>query len=227
MKTIILAAGQWKRLMPLTKEKAKPMIEVLSKPILEHILEMLAWLTSEVTIVVKYKKEQIIEYFWDKFMWIKITYKEQSEKKWTAWALMWIDINTDFILLNWDTIYNRDDLKNIYTLSWYWCLVKKVQDPSKYWVFKIKEGNLAEEVIEKPEEYVWNLANMWVYKFPSTIDSILNNIKMSPRWEYEITDAINEIVKSNDFKLVEQMWEFIDIWYPEDIEKAERILKNK
>jgi NDP-sugar pyrophosphorylase family protein len=27
--------------------------------------------------------------------------------------------------------------------------------------------------------------------------------------------------------LIKQEWEFIDIWYPEDIQKAENILKNK
>src|SRR5690625_4784737 len=39
MKCIILAAGYATRLYPLTKNTAKPLLEVAGKPILKHILE--------------------------------------------------------------------------------------------------------------------------------------------------------------------------------------------
>lgn len=227
MKTVILAAGQWKRLLPLTQDKAKPMIEILNKPILEHILDKLIWLTDEITIIVKYKKEQIIDFFGEEFKWIKIKYQEQSDKKWTWWALIWLKLQEDFVLLNGDTIYDRKDLENLYGLKWYGCLVKKVDDPSKYGIFEVKNWNFAKQIIEKPQDFVWDLANMWVYKFPLSIIKIVENIPISARWEYEVTDAINELLQKINFQLVWQKWDFIDIGYPEDVEKAEKILKNK
>ncbi|WP_440898019.1 nucleotidyltransferase family protein [Amphibacillus sp. Q70] len=41
MKAIILAAGYATRLYPLTKNKAKPLLELSGKPILDHIMEKL------------------------------------------------------------------------------------------------------------------------------------------------------------------------------------------
>ena len=38
MKCIILAAGEGTRMLPLTLETPKPMLKVLDKPILEHII---------------------------------------------------------------------------------------------------------------------------------------------------------------------------------------------
>src|SRR4030042_820153 len=39
MKAIILAAGFATRLYPLTKNKAKPLLKIKEKPIIEHIIE--------------------------------------------------------------------------------------------------------------------------------------------------------------------------------------------
>ena len=226
MKTIILAWWKWTRLMPLTKNKPKPMVEVLWKPILEYILETIIPFSNDVTIITKYKEEVIKDYFKDNFKWIDITYHTQVDKKWTWAALIWIDIEEDFVVLNWDTIYNKKDLEKIYNFEEYACLVKEVKEPSKYGIFQKDENNYAIKIIEKPDQYIWNLANMWVYKFPSKILKIIEKIKPSPRWEYEITDAINLLLKDEKIKLIKQNWSFIDIWYPEDIEKAEKLLQE-
>ena len=226
MKTIILAWWKWTRLMPLTKNKPKPMVEILWKPILEYILKSIKPFSNEVIIVTKYKEEIIKNYFVNNFKWINIKYHTQIDKKWTWAALMWIDIEEDFVVLNWDTIYNKKDLEKIYKCKEYACLVKEVEEPSKYGIFQKDENNYAVKIIEKPEQYVWNLANIWVYKFPSKTLRMIENIKPSPRWEYEITDAINLLLKDEKIKLIKQDWNFIDVGYPQDIEKAEKLLQE-
>jgi len=111
--------------------------------------------------------------------------------------------------------------------NWYWVLAKKVKNPEKYGIFKINSDNNIEKIIEKPKENIWNLANLWGFKFDKKILEIVNNIKISERWEYEITDAINEFVKLFTFKAFEIEWEFIDVWYPWDILTANsHLLKN-
>ncbi len=227
MKTVILAAWKWTRLMPLTENKPKPMVKIWDKPILEYILQSVEDFTSDVIIITKYKEEQIKNYFWNKWNNINITYKTQWDEKWTGSALWKLNINEDFIVLNWDTIYDKKDLEKLYKLDGYGCLVKKVSEPEKYWIFYENEDHTAKQIIEKPQEFIWNLANIWVYKFPSKFIQIVENIELSPRWEYELPDAINKLLENSKFHLIKQEWEFIDIGYPQDIAKATEHLEKK
>lgn len=216
MKAIILAAWEWTRLRPFTHTIPKPLLKIYDKSIIEHNLEQIYDKVSEIIIIVKYKKELFIEKLWDNYKNTKITYIEQSEEKGTWAAIKWIDIKDDILLLNWDSIFDKSDLDKIINLDWYWCLVKQVENPCKYGIFEEK-NSIAKKIIEKPTTFVWNLANLWVYKFSSNIFEIVKNIKLSLRGEYEITDAINEFIKTNKFNLITISWDFIDIWYPWDI----------
>jgi bifunctional UDP-N-acetylglucosamine pyrophosphorylase/glucosamine-1-phosphate N-acetyltransferase len=69
-------------------------------------------------------------------------------------------------------------------------------------------------VIEKPSEDFGNLANVWVYKFFHLIFTLVDQIKLSQRWEYELTDAVNLFCESERFQLIQMEGKFIDIWYP-------------
>jgi len=228
MKAIILRAWEWTRLKPLSNTVPKPLIQIFGKSILEHNIENIYDKVDEIIIIIKYKKEIIIETFWNNYKWVKITYVEQNDEKWTWRAIRNIKLkNTEILLLNGDSIFSKKDLDNIIFLDWFWALVKKVNQPNKYWIFKQNSLWFALEIIEKPEEYVWDLANLWVYKFDSSIIEISKNIPLSIRWEYEITDSINEFLKFNKFKLIEISGEFIDIWYPWDILQANKYFLNK
>jgi len=220
MKAIILAAWEGSRLRPLTNTTPKPMIKIFWKPIIEHNLEHIYKYVDEIIIVVKYKAEIIENYFWNNYKWVNITYHLQNDEKGTWAAIRWIQSDSDVLILNWDSIFDKEDIKEIIKLKWYWVLVKKVQDPEKYWIFKINSNNKIIEIIEKPEKFIWDLANLWVYKVNSEILDIVKDIKLSKRWEYEITDALNIFSNKFDFKAIEIKNEFIDIWYPWDIIKA-------
>ena len=218
MKAIILAAGEWKRLRPLTNTIPKPIIKIFWKTIIEHNLEHIYKYVSEIIIVVKYKADEVKKAIWDEYKKVKVSYREQSDKPGTAWAIMWMeDIKKDVIILNGDSIFPKKDLKKILELDWYWALAKKVKEPEKYGIFKVDEKWFAKEVIEKPETFIWDLANVWVYKVSSEIFRIVDRIKISKRWEYEITDAINFFIAEHKFKIIEMEKEFIDVWYCWDI----------
>ncbi len=228
MKAIILAAWEWTRLKPLSNTTPKPLISIFGKYILEHNLESIYTYVDEIIIVVKYKKEVIIEKLWNDYKNTKITYIEQSDEKWTAAAIRGINIwKNDILILNGDSIFDKKDLETIIKLNWYWALVKKVEDPSKYWVFKQDSNWFATEIVEKPETFIWDLANLWVYKFNEEIIEISKNIPLSKRWEYEITDSINTFLKHYKFELREISWAFIDVWYPWDILAANKYFLDK
>ncbi len=227
MKAIILAAGKWTRLRPLTNTTPKPLIKIFWKTIIEHNLKNIYKNVSEIIIIVKYLEEKIKNNLWDNYKWVPITYKTQGEEKWTWAALRWLNIKDDVLILNWDSIFDKDDLKNIIKHKWYSVLVQEVENPEKYGIFEVDENNFAKKVVEKPEKFVWNLANLWVYKFGKEIFDIVEKIELSPRWEYELTDWINEFLKKEKLKTIKIKWNFIDVWHSWDILDANSyFLKN-
>ncbi len=227
MKAIILAAWEGTRLRPFSNTKPKPMIKIFGKPILEHNIEKIVSYVDEIIIIVKYKKEVIESYFKNEYMGVKISYIEQSNEKGTWAAIRGVSLwKTDILLLNGDSIFEQKDFDKIIHFSWYGALVKKVSDPSKYGIFKQDENGIAQEIIEKPETFVWDLANLWVYKFNEEIIEISKNIPLSKRGEYEITDSINAFIKKHPFHLFPIDGDFIDVGYPWDILEANASFLN-
>ena len=135
---------------------------------------------------------------------------------------MWLNIDDDVLVINWDSIFSKDDLEKIIKFNWYWILAKTVKNPQKYWICKIDSDWNITEVIEKSREYVWSLASLWFYKFNYKVFDYIKQISPSPRWEYELTDAINIYVKNHPLKVFEISWEFLDISYPWDILSANK-----
>jgi bifunctional UDP-N-acetylglucosamine pyrophosphorylase/glucosamine-1-phosphate N-acetyltransferase len=217
MKAIILAAWRGTRLKPLTNTIPKPMIQICGKPILEYLMDSIYKDVTEIILIVKYKQEIIEEYFWDNFCWVKITYKTQWEEKWTAGALKGLDLDDHVLILNWDSIFDKSDIKKLINSTNSWVLVKSVTNPEIYWICKIGEGNNIQKIIEKPQEYIWNLASLWAFKFSPVIFQHIQNVELSSRWEYELPDAVNRYMLDDTVKAIEIQWDFIDIWYSWDI----------
>lgn len=220
MKAIILASGRGTRMKPLTNTVPKPMIPIAGKPMIEHNIEKIYESVDEIILVVKYLKEQFIEFFGDNYQGTPIRYFEQWDGKGTAAALWNIETEDDVVVLYGDSIFEQRDLDAILQMQWYGCLVKQVDDPKKYGIFLQQVDGTAMKVIEKPTDDYGNLANVGVYKFSADIFSLAGQVKKSPRGEYELTDAVNFFCSWNAFQLIEMQWDFIDVWYPWQILSA-------
>lgn len=233
MKLIVLAAWEGSRLRPLTNTVPKPLIKIAWKAIVEHNLENIVNKENknkfdEIIFIVKYKEEKITKYFWESYNWIKITYKTQNDKKGSWAALQWLnDIADDVLIINWDSIFEKNDLDKIINYNWYAILTQKVKKPENYGICSTKSDNTINKIIEKPENFVWDLANLWVYKFNSKIFEYIEKIEISKRWEYELPDAINEFTENFPLKAIEIKWNFIDVWYPWQILEANKEILNK
>lgn len=225
MKTIILAAWGWTRLFPFTTYNAKPLINILDKPILKYILESVYDLSDEFFITIKHFKNDFENYIWNSYKGKKITYIEQWKEKWTAAALYNFDYNyfawEKILIMNWDNIINKNDLKNLIgSIKHYWCLAKFSNSPSNHWVLKIWTDNKISSIIEKPSRFIWNLVNWWVYIVNNEIFKIVKEVKLSKRWEYEITDAINMFISENIFDYYEIKNKYFHLTTPFDIYKT-------
>jgi len=188
MKAIILAAGKWTRLRPLTNTTPKPLIKIVWKTILEHNLENIYTHVDEIIIVVKYLEEKIKDTIWNEYKWVPIFYHTQWDEKWTWAAIKWMtDFAWDVIIMVWDQIFEKLDIEKLVISPEYGCLVQKVDTPESYGIFSQDEKWYATSLVEKPKEFIWDLANISFYKLNSEIFDIIQNLKPSPRWEIEIT----------------------------------------
>ncbi len=89
MQAIILAGGKSTRTYPLTLTKPKPLLKILNKTILGHLLDQLAECNvEEAIIIVGYKKEMIIERFGNEYKGIRLAYVEQKEQLGTMHAVL-------------------------------------------------------------------------------------------------------------------------------------------
>ncbi|SVB54163.1 uncharacterized protein METZ01_LOCUS207017, partial [marine metagenome] len=88
MKAVILAAGKGTRMGDLTDGLPKPMLQVESRPILEHIITGLCRAgISEFCIIVGWKAEVIEDYFGDGSHWdVVISYVRQQVQDGTGKA---------------------------------------------------------------------------------------------------------------------------------------------
>ncbi|WP_456418568.1 bifunctional UDP-N-acetylglucosamine diphosphorylase/glucosamine-1-phosphate N-acetyltransferase GlmU [Methanocaldococcus infernus] len=223
MDAIILAAGKGERLRPLTENRPKPLIPIAGKPILDHILERVESLVDNIYIIVKYKKEKIIERYKDRE---KIEFLEQGEIDGTGEALLTAKdyVDKEFLVINGDIIF-EDNLEEFLKFK-YAIGVKEVEDPKNYGVLVVKNNKII-ELEEKPENPSSNLINAGIYKLDSKIFDILENIGLSERGEKEITDALKILIKEKDVKAVKLKGFWSDIGLPWHVLEANKYFLDK
>lgn len=80
---VILAAGEGKRLRPLTRNRPKPMLPAGNRPVLAHVLDAL--LDAGITdphVVIGHRCDRIRDYFGHAYRDRPLTYHEQD----SSWA---------------------------------------------------------------------------------------------------------------------------------------------
>ena len=89
MKAVIMAGGEGTRLKAVTGEQPKPMVALLGKPMLEHIIALLARCGfHEICLAVKYRYEDIMQYFGDGADFgVRLRYSIEEESLGTAGAV--------------------------------------------------------------------------------------------------------------------------------------------
>jgi len=102
-----------------------------------------------------------------------------------------IDLGDDFV-------YSSKEKLNNKKIPACKLFLKKVHDPNRFGVVKLKDeyGNKVVKIVEKPKNFISNLAVTGCYVYDSHVWSILNNLKVSDRNEFEITDVNNWYVEN-------------------------------
>jgi NDP-sugar pyrophosphorylase family protein len=183
MKAMILAAGVGSRLSPLTLFMPKPMAPIANKPVMEHIIDLLASHgVKEIAANLNYLPDQIESYFGDGQRWgVKLTYSLERTLLGTAGAVRRISnfFNGPFWVLMGDSLTDVDlgamhefhrQKGALATIA-----LHPVDDPTRFGVVQLQEDGRILRFQEKPkrQDACSNLVNMGVYLFePSILEKI-------------------------------------------------------
>ncbi|HYE31048.1 MAG TPA: sugar phosphate nucleotidyltransferase [Methylomirabilota bacterium] len=222
MKAVILAAGKGTRMRELTQEIPKPMLKVQGKPILQHIIEGLRETgIREFCIITGFQAETVESFFGDgKAFGVAIQYVRQVVQDGTGKApeLAKGFVGSESFLLTYgDILVKAETYQQMQTrfasgsfsglitvtggedvtkggLNFFdqdFCLVKVVEKPKPEQVEQLrKEGWI------KPGEPAWY--NAGIYMFKPLVFDFTAKLQKSPRGEYELTDAINDMVQAGE-----------------------------
>ncbi len=239
-KVVISAAGKGTRMLELSKDKSKHLINVGDRPFLAYLLDnILAAGYTEIMIVVGFREDMIREFlkaytFDGAVPNIKLINQfevlgPREVEYGTACPLKCVKDFTageNFISLVGDNFYTVEDLKAM-NVDDEFCYVSALEhkEPEKFGVL-IEDGEFLKEIIEKPKEFVGNLVNTSLYKFTPEVFEKLSLIQKSPRGEYEITDVISLLAKEKKVKIKKTKNYWMDFGRPEDINTFYNFIKN-
>ena len=206
MQAVILAAGMGTRMGELTKETPKPMLPLLDKTIVEHILKRLPKTIKEVVIVVSANTKQAFEnYLGAQFTSgsssISIRYAVQDESFNGTYGALYAAkpfLKSSFLVLNGDDIIDTQSLELMSEYDLSMGFTSQVPPAPNYFIFRTTQDGYVKEMTRPTEEeltseqliatgtYVLN-SNIWdlepvnlkgsEYGLPQTLQPILSQFR--------------------------------------------------
>lgn len=177
MRAIIMAGGMGSRLRPLTKNLPKPMVPIIDKPILEHIINHLkSYKITDISITLGYRPFDIISYFGSGEDWgVNIKYFVEKQPLGTAGSVKnAIDFEGNFLVISGDalTTIDLDEMKLIHNLEKgkVTMAVKGLHNPKGYGIVEATDNGKVRSFKEKPEYDIdFALVNMGIYMMHTDI----------------------------------------------------------
>ena len=183
MKAIILVGGEGTRLRPLTYSVVKPMVPVVNRPFIEHvILKLAAHGIDDIVLAMGYKPDSIFSYFKGGLgPGIKLTYSLEEKPLGTAGAVKNAGghVQDTFFVLNGDTFSDIDYTEMLalhrHNKAKATIALSHVDDPTRFGVIETDGEGRVKAFIEKPgwDRVTSHWINAGVYILePSVLDCI-------------------------------------------------------
>ena len=233
-KAVILAAGRGTRMGDLTRQKPKPLIELHGRAMILHILDrMQSAGIEQVCVVTGYLADQLEAIV--RSHPLPATFLRQTDINGTARAALlsktWV--GSDPFLLTFGDILAESHhyqgmiaaLHDVEAVL----AARYVPDPYQGAAVYIDNNGIIERIIEKPPQGTssthWNSAG--IYAFRPTVFPQLERVEKSPRGEYELTSAIEQIILSgHPIRMFALDGAWMDVGRPEDLPRAESLLNK-
>ena len=243
MKIFIPMAGKGTRLRPFTLTCPKPLLKIIDKPIVEHLIDQItSKLTHPVDEIIYilgdegYFNSDVVKSLTsisDKYN-AKTKVYRQLDQLGTGHAIMCAEESLEgpSIIAYADTMIQGEISidPDVDGIIW----VKKVENPSSYGVVNLdKDGNIS-SLIEKPKDYISDLAVVGIYYFKD-ISLIRDELKihlsekLSPGKEYLLNFGIERMIDNKKIFKSQEIETWMDCGTPKLlIDSAKKIMmKNE
>lgn len=222
MNIIIPMAGMGKRMRPHTLTTAKPLLPIAGKPIVQRLVEDIISTCNEkveeIAFIInpafgKEVEEHLVSVAKDLGAVGKICYQEEALG--TAHAILCAKetLTGNVFIAFADTLFKANFSIDTSKDAIVW--TQKVEDPSAFGVVKLTGDNQIEAFVEKPKEFVSDLAIIGVYYFRDG-DRLKNELQrlldegIMQKGEYQITDAMDNMLKNDVKFFTDQVEEWLD-----------------
>lgn len=204
MKIIVPMAGRGSRLRPHTLTVPKPLVPIAGKPIVERLVEDITRVcgqtVDEIAFVIgdfgKEVESELVNIA--EGLGAKGSIYHQHEALGTAHAILCAkdSLSGPVVVAFADTLFRADFKLDASKDSIIW--VQQVKDPSAYGVVKMDDNSVITHFIEKPTEFVSDLAIIGIYFFKDG-HNLRNELQylidhnITDKGEYQITDALENM----------------------------------
>lgn len=221
MKIIVPMAGRGSRLRPHTLTVPKPLVPVGGKPIVHRLVEDIAALCSEpieeIGFVIgdfgKEVEQELIQVA--EKLGAKGSIHHQKDPLGTAHAVLCAGelLEGPVVVAFADTLFKADFKIDPETDGILW--VKQIEDPSAFGVVQLNEKGEIIDFVEKPKEFVSDLAMIGIYYFKNGSDLkkeleylVDNNVIKSG--EYQLPDALRRLTENGKRFRTGKVTEWLD-----------------
>jgi glucose-1-phosphate thymidylyltransferase len=221
MRIIVPMAGMGKRMRPHTLTVPKPLIPIAGKPIVQRLVEDIAKVCGEQVdevafIVGRFGTEvekslvQIAE-----SVGAKGSIYYQDEPLGTAHAILCAkeSLTGPVVVAFADTLFKADFTLDSSVPGTIW--VQRVDDPKPFGVVKLDEQGHITDFVEKPQEFVSDLAIIGIYYFQDgdylreELQYLLDN-DIKDKGEYQLTNALENMKNKGTVFVPGRVTEWLD-----------------
>ncbi len=202
MQVVIPLAGLGKRMRPHTHSKAKPMVRLAGKPMLGHLLDWVVTDRVDEVILIVSPHQQDVEPYARTATSAPIRVVVQDEPRGQADAIARVQpfVDGPALVVFSDTLADAtfDHLADVDSDGLIY--VKEIEDPSRMGVIAVRDGRIV-DIVEKPREYVGNLATIGMYYFRNSglLFAAIERVLAAPPklgGEYFLADAIKLMIET-------------------------------
>ena len=230
MQGVVLVAGKGTRLRPLTFTVPKPLVPVLGKPLIEHILLALRDAgVCDVTLVVGYLGGLFRERLGDgSHLGVSIRYVVQERRLGIAHAIYRAieedAVDRSFVVHLGDNFFEegvKRFVKEFHEGRYdVFIVLTRARDPRRFG-YVVLRGGRPWRLIEKPQNPPpggYTLTGFYTFRDPDLVARAFRDLRPSARGEYEITDLIQWFIDkgySVGYTITNGWWK--DMGTPQDL----------
>jgi len=220
MQAVILAAGEGRRMRPLTYTRPKAMLPLVAKPLLQHLItELKDAGINHFIVVTGYCSDKVREYFGNgDAIGVRIDYVMQTSQSGTADALKAVDglVDDCFLVVNGDVYIESKDIINVLSKEDATMGLLEIKDAVGVGVVDVRKGKVR-QIYEKVSNPPSNLVNCGVYLLTREIFDIIAITPKSRRGEYELTDSLQLMIDKGCTLSYQMVPSWFDLSYPWDL----------